>query len=301
MSGSVPEDEKQDHRDLEAECWVLQTAIVRFAHCFDSLHLLTCEQAWKGDRLELVEYYHKKLEGLRSDLTTGLVERYVDTVYCVGRDLSTRNDWSTAVKWLSIAHEWINTPELDQLSKEAAELRLALTRALTQAHLHTEAHDRLEKAESLIVSLEGELGDAMMILLLRLEVLVADPGESFDASSYASVVRRMIATAELTDTTFKAILHHIRKLEDKSPSTGIGLLDQFLKAKVMPLGSDKWIEHVAVLRTHMAVSHRETDVTCKDLLSLLDEVKTVTEKTFSASATNAIQTVSTDSPRVNQV
>lgn len=265
-----------------------------------SWHLLTHEQAWKENRLDLVEHYHRKLKKYRSEITTGLVERYVDTVYRVGRDLSTRNEWSTAVKWLSIAREWINTPELDQLSKEAAELRLALTRALIQAHLYTEAHDRLEKAESLIVSLEGELGDAMMVLLLRLEVLVADPGESFDASSYASVVRRMIATAELTDTTFKAILHHIRKLEDKSPSTGIGLLDQFLKIKVVPAGLDKWIEHVAVLRTHMAVSRRETDVTCKDLLSLLDEVKTVTKNTFSTTATNAIQTVSKNFPRLNR-
>jgi len=225
-------------------------------------------------------------------LTTELVERYVDAVYCVGRDLSARKEWPTAVKWLSRAHQWINTPELHQLSKEAAELRLAVARALIQAYLHTEAPDRLKQAEDLIMSLEGEFGDSMMILLLRLEALAATPGESFDASSYASVTRRMKATAELTDTTFKVILYHIRKLEDKSPSTSIGLLDQFLKVKVMPSGFDEWIERVAVLRSLMAVSHRETDVTCKDLVLLLDEVKLVAKKTFSTTATNAIQTVS---------
>lgn len=195
------------------------------------------------------------------------------------------------MKWLERAYCWINTPDLDQLSRAAAELRFAISRALVHAHLHTEAPDRLDKAENLAQFLENELGDTMMVLLLRLEILVATPAESFDSSSYASVIRRMITTTDLSDVTFKVILHHIRKLEDKSPSTGMTLLDQFLQGKILSSGCGDWIERVTVLRTYMATTYRESQDTSKSLATLFDGIKETGHMPLSAITTNAIQTV----------
>ncbi|KAH7021231.1 meiosis protein SPO22/ZIP4 like-domain-containing protein [Microdochium trichocladiopsis] len=274
LEDALPEGEGPGYRAPETECWMLQTTI-----------------AWKDNRLELVEHFHTKLDEIKGDMTTEHIERFADTIFAIGQNLSARNEWSTATKWLQRAYIWINTPEIDQLSKEGAELRLAITRSLIQAHLHTEASDNMEQAENLIQSLEGEIGNTMMVLLLRLEILVATPGESFDSSSYASVMRRMIETTEMSDITFKVIVHHIRKLEDKSPSTSMDLVDQFLRMKVLPTTRADWIERLVVLRTHMATSHRETEITSQGMTVLLDQIKDVAQTPFSATATNAIQTI----------
>jgi hypothetical protein len=69
------------------------------------------------------------------------------------------------------------------LSTDATNLQTIIIQARVQALLSIEREDALDMANSLINNLENEVGDSLIVLLLKLEVLSAPVSQTFDCNA----------------------------------------------------------------------------------------------------------------------
>ncbi len=208
-----------------------------------------------------------KSERLSSSLTPECAEKLADVLYEIGKSLSARADFPIAAKWLQRANDIINGPDLENLSREGVELRLAILQALVTALLGTDTPEGLERANNLVDCIETEVGKKLIVSLLRLELLQKTPAEVFDNEGYADILRRMIRDSTLSEPSFKLIIHHIRKLYDKSPVTGCAVLDDFILA-LTKVENQGWMERAVVTCMWMITNQRDT-------LSSIDAVHSV--------------------------
>lgn len=219
-------------------------------------------------------------------------ENLADSLFEIGKDLTVKKNFPLAVKWLERAYESLDAQELELLSREAIELRLAISQALVRAYLNVNTTDGFQKAENHVRYVESEIGDKLVVLLLRLELLLSSPAQVFDSNAYAGILQRMVRSLDISESSFNLMIHHIRKLEDKSPSLASSVLDAFLTSRILPTQHDAWVERVVVLRTHMATTHRDTHETIQGLATMFDSVEANLEKPLLAAAVLAVQTVS---------
>jgi hypothetical protein len=215
------------------------------------------------------------------------VEKLADVLYEIGRDLSGKSDFPMAVKWLDRAGDVINSQGLELLSREAIELRTAIVQAQVTALLGLGTNDAFGRADSLVDAIESEMGIELVVLLLRLEILQKIPAEVFDSDSYADVLRRMINSFNFTDSTFKLVVHHIRKLHDKSPGLGCKVLDEFITA-LRGIETDEWIERLIIIRMWMTTNQRDSVQNVESTQAIL----TLLGRTLSVDAAVAAQTAS---------
>ena len=214
---------------------------------------------------------YTKAERLHQFLTPEYAERLADVLYEIGKSLTTKSDFSLAIKWLERANEVINSQSLDVLSREGIELRLAILQAMVTALLGIGAPDALEKARRYVGCIETEVGNKLVVSLLRLELLHKTPAEVFDSDAYADVLRRIIRNFNSTDSAFKLIVHHTRKLHDKSPGAGCTVLDEFISALVGEENPD-WMERAVVTRMWMIINQRDSIETINSIRGVLSLV-----------------------------
>ncbi|OTA88788.1 hypothetical protein M434DRAFT_23602 [Hypoxylon sp. CO27-5] len=255
LQANLPSEELDACKRLETEYLILRLVL-----------------AWKEDRLDVADYTYEKLLGCQNPNDPVSAENLADSCFEIGKDLTAKKNFSLAPKWLERAYESINTQNLEQLSREAIELRLTISQALVRAYLNTNTADGFQKAEDHVRYIESGFGDKLVVLLLRLELLLSSPAEVFDSNAYASVLRRMISSLDISDSSFNLMIHHIRKLDDKSPSLGSSVLDEFIVSRVLPTQHDPWVERAVVLRTQMATTHRETLETIQALSTIFDRL-----------------------------
>lgn len=181
-----------------------------------------------------------------------------DTLFEMGRDMLCKKECVLAVKWLDRSYEVLASQELEKLGRDESELRLSIIQTLVKALMELNTEEAYGKAQNLIQLLESEIGDKLVVLLLKLEMLSAPTNDVFDSNSYSDVLRRIIRSVVLTDQNFKLIMHHIRKLQTKSPSLACSVLDEFLRSRVFEAEREEWIEKVLITRIWMATSQRES-------------------------------------------
>ncbi|KAI1866259.1 uncharacterized protein JN550_007647 [Neoarthrinium moseri] len=270
----MPDDEVVACKRLEVEYFILRTAL-----------------SWKEGRLDVAEHMYGKSETLRDDLDPTTAEKLTDTLFEIGRDFLGKNDSPMATKWLERAYEVIGSQELEKLSREATELRLAVCQALVQALLQLGTSESYHRAENIVSYIESELGDKVLVLLLRLEILLKVPGEVFESDAYAKVLRRLYRAASLSDSMFKLVVSHIRKLDDKSPTLACQVLDDFIASHVIPSQRDDWLGRTVLIRVHMSTNQRESIETTEGLQKLLDQVDLGTEQPLAADTSITILTL----------
>lgn len=223
-------------------------------------------------------------------LDPSTAESLADLLFEMGKELLGKKQFNLAAKWLDRAFTVLNSQELDKLSLDASELRTSIIQCSVKALLGVGEHNAKEKADSLVGLLENEIGNKLIVLLLRLELLSVS-GEVFDTVSYGTVLQRIIRTVALTDSNFKLIMHHIRKLNDKSPSLACNALDEFLQSRVVEANNDEWLETVLINRLWMATSQRDGADVPSSVQQILDIVLSNVEKPMSSSAAFAAQMV----------
>ena len=219
------------------------------------------------------------------------VELFADALYEIGNSLVAKKDYSLAVKWLERSYEAINSRELDQLTREAVELRLAISQALINAHMESGSNDGLEKAENLIAYMESELGDKLTVLLLRLELLLKAPAEVFDSNAFADVLRRLMRRTDFSDTTFKIAMHHLRILSQRNPALACDVLDHFFDSRVLSSHHQDWVEKAIVFRAQMATGLEGTSDSMWVFARILDVVGDAAQQRLSGTASEAVQAV----------
>lgn len=191
-----------------------------------------------------------------------------------------------ADKWLHRAWEVINSQQLQEVSRDAVELRIAVMQALVAALLGTQTSESIQEAKDLVGYVESEIGDQPVVLLLHLEILNKSPDETFDAEAYVDILRRMVRSFRPSENNFKLTVHHIHVLHAKSPSLGCSVLEKFLSLLIKN-GTSDWVEKVIIMRVHMAVSHRDVEAIIDDARRAVLKL----EKPVSADAAFAAQTV----------
>ncbi|KAI0503144.1 meiosis protein SPO22/ZIP4 like-domain-containing protein [Xylaria bambusicola] len=218
--------------ELEYALWTLQKAVeynglLQRMQGSPSEEPRTCSQfeaeystlrivlAWKEDRMDVAEHLYASVAGIMTKVDTASAEQLADALFEIGRDLNLKKNSVLAAKWLERALELINSQEMSQLSRDAIELKLAISQALIQAYLDVGSPDYINRAENHIAYLEDGLGDKLVVLLFRTEVLLRSPAETFDSKAYASILHRMMKAADISESSFKLIMHHIRKLDEK--------------------------------------------------------------------------------------
>jgi hypothetical protein len=218
-------------------------------------------------------------------------ESLADLLFEMGRELLGKKQFHLSVKWLDRAFAVLSSQELDKLSTDASELRTSIIQCSVKALLGVGKPDAMEQAHNLVGLLENEVGDKLIVLLLRLELLSVS-GEVFDSVMYSTVLQRIIRTVVLTQANFKLIMHHIRKLNDKSPSLACNTLDQMLQSRVIQAENEEWLEAVLINRLWMATSQRDGTDVLSSVQRFLEMISSNIERPVSSSATFAAQMVS---------
>ncbi|OBT96970.1 hypothetical protein VE01_05545 [Pseudogymnoascus verrucosus] len=267
-------EKSETYSQLQSEYYVVRTTL-----------------AWRQDKVEVAEHMYKKAALSDNTLDPDTAESLGDLLYEMGRDFFKKKQHELADKWLERASRIITGQEIDRLSTDATNLQTSIIQARVQALLAIEREDALDMANSLINNLESEVGDRLIVLLLKLEVLSAPVSRTFDCSAYGDVIYRMIRTVMLTEGNFKLIMHHIRKLNDKGPSLACSMLDSFLQSRLFEAGNEEWIEKALVNRIWISTNTRDCPEVLKSVGEVLEAVGSNISKPLSASATHAAQTL----------
>lgn len=187
----------------------------------------------------------------------------------MGKDLSIKKDYATASKWLDRAYEIINVPDLDSLSKDGLELRLAIARTLVNALLHTGIPEDFKVASNVVEHMTIELGERPVVLVLRLELLQQVPPELFDEAAYNEILMRMIRTFNFSDAFYKLIDHHIGKLYKRHPILGCSAMDEWLTSQLVKSPRHEWIQRALLRRIFMATNQEDTGQVIRSLATLV--------------------------------
>lgn len=177
-----------------------------------------------------------------------------------------------AEKWLQRAWDAINGQRLQEMPRDAVELRLAILQSLVTVLLCVQSSESTEKAINLVRYVESEAGDQPIVLLLNLEILNRSPAEVFDSEAYGNILRRMIRGFHPSQSNFKLLAHHIRKVHTKSPGLGCAILDEFL-ASLAKIGQRGWIDKAVVTRIFMTTSQRDFAGSIDDAEKALSKVE----------------------------
>lgn len=240
--------------------------------------------------MDVAEHVYSSLEKLMPKIDTVSAEQVADALFEIGRNLALKKNSVLASKWLERAYELINTQEIGQLSRDAIELRLAISQALIQVYLDIGSPDYMSRAENHIAYIESELGDKLVVLLFRTEVLLRSPAEIFDCKAYTGILRRIMRTTDMTESSFKLLMYHIRKLDERNHPAAISVLDDFFTACILTSQQEQWIDKAIVLRTHMATRDGSLE-SIQSLETVLDRVLPSISKPLSANAAVGIHTV----------
>lgn len=240
--------------------------------------------------MDVAEKLYADLEKLMMNIDTASVEKLADAIFEIGRDLGLRKNSILAAKWLERAYDLINSQEIGQLSRDAIELRLAISQALIQVYLDIGSVDYIDRAKNHVAYIENELGDKLVVLLFRTEILIRSPAENFDSKAYADILRRMVKTVDMSESSFKLLIHHIRKLNERDHLIASSVLDDLLITRIVTSQREQWIDKAIILRTDMAIRDESVE-SIKALETVLDHILPGTGQPLSANTAVGIQTV----------
>lgn len=239
------------------------------------------------NKLDVADFMYTKGELLKRFLTPQYAERLADILFEISKSFGEKSKFPDALLWLGRASDIINDQDRENLSREGAELRLAILQALVTAHLNTGTAESLESARKYVDSIEAEIGRKPVVSLMRLELLQKTPAEVFDSDSYGEILRRMVRDFRYSEPGFKLIIHHIRRLHDKSPAVGGVVLDDFII--ILARGeNDLWMEKAVLTRMWMITNQRDT----LDTIDAVQNVLAKVSRPLSPDAAVAAQAVS---------
>lgn len=289
----LPDGTSRDSRSvLEAEYLAMRTALVNESPHVRELSLTSAE-SWKENNLDVAEHMFAKIDALRQNMNVASTEIVADTLQHIGVDLSSKGNHPIALRWLKRAYEFINTPDLEQLSSDGLELRLAIYQSLIQSLLGIGSSECVQEADDLAAYVESEVGDRPVVLHWRLEIMQKSPGEVFGADAYSSILRRMIRSFDFSDGTFNFLLHHIKELRDRSSNLACGVMDELFKQKVLQSGNTEWVSKAIVRRLWMATMEHDSDLATKELGQVLDLTLEATSEPVSPDVVGAAHSVGT--------
>lgn len=240
----------------------------------------------------MAEHMFKKSVTSKQYFDPHTAESLADTLYEMGKDFFDKKHYEMSVKWLERAYEVLNNQELDKLSMDASELRISIIQISVKAHVALKTPEATERSQSLIELLHNEVGDKLVVLLLKLEVLSSLPVETFDSNTYHNILQRMVRTVVLSESNFRLVMFHVRRLNDKSPSLASQVLEEFLRLRLLDQEKNEWIEKAIVTLLWIMVSQRENIDALQAVDKMLSSLAINIKNPLRPAAAHAAHTVS---------
>lgn len=184
-------------------------------------------------------------------------EEMADALYEMGKELFHKLQFQISVKWLERAYTILESQELDKLSMDACELRTSIIQMSVKALLAMKTPETTERAHGLVNLLESEVGDKLIVLLLKLECISSTEGELFDSNTYHSILQKMIMAISLNESNFRLIMFHAKILKERSPSLASRILEDLLNLRLLEDGKDAWIEKTIIIRLWIFTSQED--------------------------------------------
>ena len=257
---------------------------------------LTCSQAWHQKQFDIVEHMYKSAQSAQRRFDPSTAESLADVLYEMGKSLLNTYQYPLAVKWLDRALGILADQELEKLSMDASELRISIIQSTVKARLQLKDDKSLEEARDHVQVLENELGDRLVVLIMRLEILDATATDGFDSFTFSNILSRIIRTVVLNDGNFKLVMFHIRKLNAEGPVLACKSLDDFFRLRILAEKNDDdsrnaMVEKVLITRIWMGTGQRDTPDALLALEDFLSVVSQNSATPISSNATLAAHTV----------
>ncbi|KAA8565380.1 hypothetical protein EYC84_011087 [Monilinia fructicola] len=248
--------------------------------------------AWRQDDMQLAEHMFNKSKASKHLFDHATTESLSDTLYEMGKALLEKGQHALAVKWLERAYEVLNGDELDKLSVDATELRVSIIQTLVKALLHEKTTESIRRARDLVGLLEAELGDRLVVFLLKLELLIEIPNEPFDGLAYSAILNKMTRVMVINPRNLRLFMFHVRKLHEKAPSKACTVLDEMIRLRIKELAvMMEWLEKAILTRIWMTVSGRDTNESSAVTEGFLSIIAENVEKHIGVEATMAAHTL----------
>ncbi|KAF1978032.1 SPO22-domain-containing protein [Bimuria novae-zelandiae CBS 107.79] len=245
--------------------------------------------AWRSDRMDTAEYMFAKCKQLSRFVTASAAEDIADLLYEMGKDLSARHNYESAIQWLERAHDILGEQNFEMLGAEAGELRLSIMQNIVQAYMKFKTEESRTKAWHMLQLLEVDYKDKMSISLLKLEMLFSE--STVDTDQVYLTLHRMIRTIVLNERNFKNVMHQIHKLKDHNNVTACKLLDILIETRLFREEKDAWIEKAVITRVWISCITFIAEGAMEQVRELFDMVHRNVKTAFSAQATHAAQTL----------
>jgi hypothetical protein len=216
-----------DHNDLDlafkllescskyVSAWDEATPVIRMADCecddegllvlqlTSEFYLYRMVHASKTGRIDLAEHFFTKANITGDGRYPELLETAADLCFEIGRSQQHLKLLESALLWLERAYGLINGEDMDALSMENEDLRLAIAASFVDSLTGTPDSANTSRAWNLLTSLEQDhgLGNRMAVLAMQLNVLMK--ADDVDITAVSSAVCRMIRSSVLTDQTYR--------------------------------------------------------------------------------------------------
>lgn len=166
-------------------------------------YLMRLTHAWKSGRFDLADHFYTKLDSRHIAVSASLAEQAADLFHEAAKLLLGQKLLEPAIKWCDRALRSLDAYDLEELSHESPELRLAVTATLVEALLLSGNNTFVSRASDLVDQLESEhgLSNRVAVSLMRFRVVSAT--KPVDGARIGDVLARIIRIAVLTDGSFR--------------------------------------------------------------------------------------------------
>lgn len=216
-------------------------------------------------------------------------EEFADLFFEIGVYESKKTHWTDAVHWLEQAHDLLLGQSQDLLSGDAGELRISIMHNMARAFLNLESDGSQEKAWNVVREMELDCGDRLVVLLLKLDILMADASHS--VQDYCDILHKVVRTVHLTDTNVKTILHHVHRFRPRSPLMAHRVLVALLTERLLGAEETKWVEKVLVTIIWNCMDSTDSVNVLASLSEVFDALASGATKVLSPNATHAAHIV----------
>lgn len=165
-------------------------------------YLLRMTHAWKSERFDMADHFFSKLGGKELASSADLAEKAADLFHEAGKSLAASKQMQPAIKWCERALSTLDSCELENLSQDAPELRLAITGTLVESLSYTGSAGDIRRATQVVDELNSYgMSNRVAVSLMRFQLISAQ--QPVDVSALSAVLRHMISSALITDRSFK--------------------------------------------------------------------------------------------------
>ena len=259
-------------------------------HSSDEILLLTAQQAWRRERLDLAELFLGKLAPNKHVLEAAVAEDLADVLYEIGRNESIKQSHKSAIQWLERAYDILLDQSPDDLSLDASALQSCIMHTLVHALLRERCEENTLRAWGIIQKLENGAENAATVALLKLQV---SAGGHSSAQDYHDTLVQLVRQIHLSDVNVRTILHHVHELQRRSPSLAHTALVVLLSDRLLAMDETAWVEKILVTIIWNLTTSTGLERTTDRLEELLDTVAAKSSSALGTSATHAAQIVRT--------